>query len=162
MLKFNPIRKRKPDVKTKLWPFFEHIRRHSDIPFRKLALMAGAAGLSNVLILATVSVAWQLTADDDATIVRLPSEYHFACTKCGHQWSTDKANVTTHFGGGQPTTLSPVDCPSCNKPDAAYMKAKCLWCNKHYVHAHLLNPTGQRPTKDICPHCNKDVMTWRK
>ena len=120
------------------------------------------AAIAAVLGIAVVSVAWQLMSDDDATVVRLPSEYHFACGECGHQWSTDKAAVTGHFGGGQPTTLVPVDCPSCSGDRTAYMKAKCPWCAKHYVHAHLLKPTGQRPTKDVCRHCKKDALAWRK
>lgn len=103
-----------------------------------------------------------LTSKDDRTVVKLPSEYHFRCGECDHHWSTDKATVTRHFGGGQPTTLAPVDCPSCGGHRTAFMKAKCLWCGEHYVHSHLLRPTEGRPTKDICPHCGKDALTWRK
>jgi putative ATP-binding cassette transporter len=55
MLKFNPTRKKKPGVKIEVWPFFDYVRRESDIPFKKLAFTAGVAGLSNVLILATVN-----------------------------------------------------------------------------------------------------------
>ena len=121
-----------------------------------IALLAG------VLVVAVVSIAWQLTPGEDPTVVKMPDAYHFRCPRCEHRWSADFAEVTRYFGGGQPTALSPVDCPSCGEKKAAFLMARCPWCGKHYIHRHLLEPTSGRPGTDICPHCKKDTMKWRK
>lgn len=115
------------------------------------------------LLVAGALLAWQLTPREDPTVVKLPSAYPFRCTACGHRWSADRDNVTQYFGGGLPTTLQRVDCPSCRK-NAAYLMARCPQssCGKHYIHPHLLRPQAKRPKEDICPHCGKDALKWRR
>jgi len=114
------------------------------------------------LILAVALIALYLVPREDPTVVKLPTEYPFRCTQCSHEWSADQAGVTRYFRGGLPTTLSPVDCPSCGRKGAAYMMARCPWCQKHYIHPHLLKAQAGRPKEDICPHCGKDVLKWRR
>ena len=118
-------------------------------------LVAGALVLAGVLV-------WQGAApDEDATVVRVPSEYRFRCLACDHSWMADRAGVPAFFGGGLPTTLSPVTCPAC-KGRRAYMQAGCPFCGKHYVHKHLREPSPGKVKTDLCPHCGKDTLTWRK
>jgi len=92
--------------------------------------------------------------------VKLPDTYHFHCPRCKHRWSADRDNVTRYFGGGLPTTLSPVDCPGCGAKKCAFLLARCPWCEKHYIHAHLLKAVADRPKRDLCPHCGKDALKW--
>jgi len=101
---------------------------------------------------------WNTTADRRDEII--PRDYHFRCPKCDHRWTDGRETVTRAFGGGMPTTLTPVNCTSCRKK-VAYLMARCPWCREHYVHPHLLTGRPGQPTTDICPHCRKDTLTWR-
>lgn len=49
------------------WSFFGFIRRETSLPIRKLALAAGAAGLSNALVLSTVNKAAGALSEDKPT-----------------------------------------------------------------------------------------------
>ncbi len=103
---------------------------------------------------------WRRHATPDPREVNIPRDYHFRCSGCDHRWTTGRQTVTEAFGGGMPTTLRPVNCTSCRK-NVAYLMARCPWCRKHYIHAHLLTASAAQPTTDICPHCRKDTLTWR-
>jgi hypothetical protein len=121
-----------------------------------IALVAAA------LLVAIGLAAWQLAPREDPTVVKLPTEYPFRCTECGHEWSADRNSVTGYFGGGLPSQLRPVDCPSCGRKNAAFLMARCPWCGKYHIHAHALKRGADRPKEDICPHCGKDTMKWRR
>ena len=135
-----------------------------------LSTSAGGGGkklLAIALIGAALLVAGMLAVRqwvprDDPTVVQMPSEYHFRCTRCDHRWTADRSNVTDYFGGGLPTTLRPVTCPSCGAQEAAYLMVRCPWCGKHHVPEYLLKGAGGRPKQDICPHCRKDTMKWHR
>ena len=120
-----------------------------------VALATGALGLAGVLV-------WQgMSSQEDPTVVQVPSKYHFRCLACDHRWTADRAGVPKFFGGGLPTTLSPVTCPAC-KARRAYMRAECPFCSEHYVHKHLIEGAGGKIKTDPCPHCGKDTLTWQK
>lgn len=114
-----------------------------------------------VLVVSVAAIAWQLAPREDPTVVKVPDEYHFRCTRCGRAWTTDARGAIEVFGG-QPTTMRPANCPHCGEKRCAYLLARCPWCGGHYIHPHLLTDPDKRPSSESCPHCGKDTMKWRK
>ena len=136
----------------KLWP-----DRESGVASRTWLLIACGVALA-----AAASLwAWRRPTTEERRQAVIPNDYHFRCPQCDHRWTDGRDTVSRTFGGGPPTTLTPVNCTSCRKK-VAYLMARCPWCEDHYVHPHLLAGNGKKPTTDICPHCRKDTLTWRQ
>ncbi len=123
-------------------------------PGRRRAVMVG------IIAVCLSVVVWRLWAGrTDLTQVQVPQEYYFTCVEadCAHAWQTDLANVSSFFGGGQPSSLYPIHCTKCERR-SAFMNQRCPWCDKPYIPKHRLE--GGMPSEDICPHCGKDTFAW--
>jgi len=89
-----------------------------------------------------------------------PTNFPFICTACKAEWATDAAGAKALFGG-LPVYNARVVCPKCGQKQA-FLAAVCPYCHKSYV-AEFYQAGGHgNPGSDLCPHCGKDILKWRR
>ena len=110
-------------------------------------------------LLAFVLVAWALVNWRSASVenqrlgeVPEPTEYHFECHACTHQWQTDLQEGAALFEGGMAGVLESVACVDCGKKKAS-LQSPCPYCRKLFL---------VKEKDPVCPHCNRNPLTWRR
>ena len=130
------------------------------------------ANLKNVVLWTLLAVlplvtAWRLHRWSQLGRRPSPGEYvtfDLRCLSCGHEFRRKMGEMPPEGRAGGPvpvidTAAVRVDCPSCGKPRSSAMLATCPLCRKPYVSAFTTAQPGKPPpTKDVCPHCGRDVM----
>jgi len=118
------------------------------------AVAVAAAGAVGLLIAAVLS---------DDKVEETPWVVRFQCldVTCGHEWEPGAAQLKAD----PEMLLSPrVRCPRCKGMTGVQM-TQCPRCKRFFVSARRLNPDAPftpEMMKNVCPHCNTDIMQWQK
>lgn len=125
--------------------------------------MRPSKGLIIALVLLVVAAGWSFRASksrDDLVKVKEPDSFNFRCAACDHRWNADTRTASTYYKSGFPTETKAISCPSCEK-NRAFLETECLYCKEGWLPDYVVNSEGV-PSQLICPHCEKDSLTWRR
>ena len=122
-------------------------------------MMSRTCGL--VVVLIGLSAALAGARGPGPTEVQAATNFHFMCTACKAEWVTDAEGAKATFGG-LPNYAVRVACRQCGQKQA-FLAAICPYCHKPYVSTIHQTGAGYASLRsDICPHCGKDILKWRR